>query len=253
MPTHPTKDDDMNTNTFDLYALIILLILAIAIPLIGIWDFRRLIRWAEEGRADARVKTYQWILGMEWLLTAGLLGWWLAAGRSFATVGLIPIAERWQWLAIGVGIALTVFMIGQMLFIARKPDQLAKIREQMGDLVHLAPRTPTEDRLFVLVSITAGVCEEVLYRGLLLAALSPVVGTWTAVALSSVIFGLGHVYQGFEGIGKTTFIGLVMALLTVFSGSIFVAILLHTIIDLTSGRMMGVALRTAPEASPSEQ
>jgi membrane protease YdiL (CAAX protease family) len=44
------------------------------------------------------------------------------------------------------------------------------------------------------------------------------------------------------GIGKTALVGLVMALLTVFSGSLFIAILLHAIIDLTSGRMMGRAL-----------
>ena len=104
--------------------------------------------------------------------------------------------------------------------------------------------------MFGLVSVTAGVCEEILYRGLLLAVLSPVVGTWPAVLLSSLIFGLGHAYQGASGIIKTTVIGLVMALLAVFSGSLFVPMLLHAVIDLTSGRMMGAALREVPATRP---
>ena len=45
-------------------------------------------------------------------------------------------------------------------------------------------------------------------------------GTWPAVALSSLIFGLGHAYQGPAGMGKTGLVGLVMALLTVASGSL---------------------------------
>jgi len=137
--------------------------------------------------------------------------------------------------------------------VMRRPDQLREVRSAMGDLGHLAPRTPYENNLFGAVAVTAGVCEEILYRGLLLAVLIPAMGTWPAVAVSSLIFGLGHVYQGWVGIGKTTLVGLVMALLTVFSGSIFVPMLLHAVIDLTSGRMMGAALfLDADDAVPAE-
>jgi len=97
--------------------------------------------------------------------------------------------------------------------------------------------------LFDMVSITAGVCEEILYRGLLLATLVSLVGTWPAVAITSLIFGLGHAYQGISGIAKTGLAGLVLALLTVFSGSLFIAIVLHAVGDLASGRIMGKALR----------
>ncbi len=236
----------MNTNLFDLFGLITLLLLIVVTPLLGVWDFRRLMRWVAEGRSDARMKTYNWILIMEWGLTLGLLGWWLLAGRKLATIGLLPAAGGWQWLAIGLGVAAVGFQIQQMVSVLRSPEQLAKVRDQMGDLRGLAPQSSAEDRLFGLVSVTAGVCEEILYRGLLLAVLSPVVGIWPAVLLSSLIFGLGHAYQGATGIFKTTVIGLVMALLAVFSGSLFVPMLLHAVIDLTSGRMMGAALREAP-------
>ena len=244
----------MLPDTFDLFALVTLLILTVPVPLLGIWDFRRLLNWIEAGRADARTRTYNWILATEWGLTLGFLAWWLGAGRDLETLGLAPVAGGWQWLAIGVGLAGALAIIWQMVVVMRSPEQLDKLREEMGELRGLAPRSPGEQRLFAVVSVTAGVCEEVLYRGLLMTTLAAVLGIWPAVVLSSLIFGLGHAYQGLMGMGKTSLVGVVMALLTVFTGSLFVPILLHTVIDLASGRMMGAALRATPmPANPEVQ
>lgn len=240
----------MNSHAFDAYGLIVLLILAVIMPLLGIWDYRRLARWLEEGRADARTSTYWWIILMEWNLTLVLAGWWLADGRGLDRLGLVPALEGWQWLAAGLGLAAAIFMVRQMIVVLRDPGQLRQVREQAGDVAALGPQTAVENRLFSLVSVTAGVCEEIVYRGVLLGVLALVTGIWPAVVLSSLIFGLGHAYQGPAGIVKTSLIGLVMALLTVFTGSIFVPIVLHVVIDLTSGRMLAEANRLV--ASPPE-
>jgi membrane protease YdiL (CAAX protease family) len=233
----------MEPGTFDIFYLSVLLILLVGVPLLGIWDFRRLLRWNGEGLPDARLKSYNWVLVMEWGLTAGLLSWWFLAGRDWGSLGLVSAYYGWRWLALGLSLGTVVILIWQMVSVMKSPDQMEELRVKMGDLRALAPVTPRENRVFAMVSVTAGVCEEILYRGILLAVLTPVVGLWPAVGLSSVIFGMGHAYQGFPGIVKTTVVGLAMALLTVFSGSLLAAMVLHTVIDLTSGRMMGAAIR----------
>ncbi len=45
--------------------------------------------------------------------------------------------------------------------VSRNPDTLTEIKEQMGELSNLALHTRTENRLFDMVSITAGVCEDI--------------------------------------------------------------------------------------------
>jgi len=233
--------------SFDtLFTLIILVLLAVVFPLLGVRDYRLLLRRINEGVADARVQAYKGVLKMHWPLTIGLLAWWLLSGNSLESMGLIPVADGWQWVAIGVGVFAILAQVIYLAMVSRNADKLTQIKEQMGELSNLAPQTPTENRWFDMVSITAGVCEEILYRGLLLATLVSLVGTWPAVAISSLIFGLGHAYQGVSGIAKTGLIGLVLALLTVFSGSLFIAIVLHAVIDLASGRIMGKALRMTP-------
>ncbi len=230
--------------SFDtLFTLIILLLLAVVFPLLGVRDYRLLLRQTREGVADARVKFYKGVLKFHWPLTIGLVAWWLLLGNGLESMGLIPIADGRQWVAIGVGIFIILAQVIYLATVSRNADKLTAIKEQMGELSNLAPQTRTERRLFDMVSITAGVCEEILYRGLLLATLVSLVGTWPAVAITSLIFGLGHAYQGISGIAKTGLVGLGLALLTVSSGSLFIAIVLHAVIDLTSGRIMGRALR----------
>jgi membrane protease YdiL (CAAX protease family) len=85
-----------------------------------------------------------------------------------------------------------------------------------------------------------------------LAALTAVVGLWPAVLLSSINFGIGHSYQGLKGILKTGLVGLVMALIVTSSGSLFVAILLHAIIDLAQGNML-YRVVNFDEATPALQ
>ncbi len=230
--------------SFDtLFTLFILLLLAVVFPIQGVRDFQVLARQTSEGDADARVNFYKGYLKWLWPLTIGLLAWWLSSGNGLKSIGLIPVADGRQWIAIGVGVLVMLAQVIYLATVSRNADGLAEIRKQIGELSNLAPQTRTERRLFDMVSITAGVCEEILYRGLLLATLVSLVGTWPAVAITSLIFGLGHAYQGISGIAKTGLIGLVLALLTVFSGSLFIAIVLHAVVDLTSGRIMGRALR----------
>jgi len=230
--------------SFDtLFILIILLLLAVVFPLLGVRDYRLLLRRTNEGVADARVKFYKGVLVFHWPLTIGLLAWWLLSGNSLESMGLIPVADGWPWAAIGVGVFAILAQVIYLAIVSRNADKLTEVKKQIGDLANLAPQTPREDRLFDMVSITAGVCEEILYRGLLLATLVSLVGTWPAVAITSLIFGLGHAYQGISGIAKTGLVGLVLALFTVSSGSLYIAIVLHAVIDLTSGRIMKRALR----------
>ncbi len=240
----------MSSLSHDPFAILFLLAVTIVMPVLGVRDYRKMLRGLREGRTSARIEAYRGTIAVQWALTLGFLGWWLLAGRELTPLGLIPSATGWQWLAVGAGIAIIGFLLFQMLTVLRSPEQLDKIRRQARELCGIAPLTSVERRVFALVSATAGICEEILFRGLLITVLAAVMGTWPAIILSSIIFGLGHAYQGWKGIGKIALAGLVLALLFVGSGSLFIPMLLHAVGDLTGGYILGAASRVAPvEAS----
>lgn len=233
----------MISAAFDPLTLCLLLVLTVLMPAIGVWDYSRLLRRLREGRPKARVETYLSTIALQWTLTLGFSGWWLLSGRELAPLRLIPKAEGLQWLVIGAGVAVLVFILLNMLATVRSPEKLEQVVQQSRDLCQIAPQSPTEERVFFLLSITAGICEEILFRGLLIAVLAVSMGMWPSLILSTAIFGLGHAYQGWKGIGRTAAAGLVLALFAVGSGSLFVPILLHAVGDLTSGHMLSMASR----------
>jgi membrane protease YdiL (CAAX protease family) len=227
------------------FTILLLIVLALVLPLMGIRDIRRLRRRLAAGDPDARSSTYRQTLVQLWGLAMLFGAGWFLAGGDAGSAYLIPAATGWQRAAVALGAVGVAVLLIQMRAVLGDPDGLADLRGKIGDLKDFSPQTDAELRLFSFVSVTAGICEEILYRGLLLGAFVPLTGTWGALALSTIVFGLGHAYQGAAGAVKSVVVGLVLGLLTVFSGSLFTAVVLHAVIDLTSGRMMREALRDA--------
>lgn len=97
----------------------------------------------------------------------------------------------------------------------------------------LVPRDRTERWYALALAISAGVCEEILYRGVLIAVGVHVFGLPLAVAagLALALFTIGHLYQGPRGMIMVTLAGLGFTLLYLRTGSLVPVILLHILVD----------------------
>ncbi|MBT9259233.1 MAG: CPBP family intramembrane metalloprotease [Clostridiales bacterium] len=85
--------------------------------------------------------------------------------------------------------------------------------------------------LFVSAGLLAPIGEELYYRGLLLDFLRPL-GTWGAAFLSSLLFGLAH---GLLTLLIPLFlVGLVLALLRVYQGTLWPSVMAHSLFNLAS-------------------
>lgn len=113
----------------------------------------------------------------------------------------------------------------------------------------LLPRTRQEKVVFGVLSLAAGVGEELAYRGYAISLLAPLFGVWFSVILTSAVFGLLHAYQGWLGTVRTALMGGVLAWGFLASGSVWPAIVAHTAIDLIAGIVVGE--RLLPPAGPA--
>ena len=96
------------------------------------------------------------------------------------------------------------------------------------------PRTIGERRTWVLVAITAGVTEELIYRGFVLSVLAhlwPSADTFTLLVFGGIIFGLAHLYQGAKCVILTGLLGVVLGEVMIGAG-LFAAMFVHALIDL---------------------
>jgi membrane protease YdiL (CAAX protease family) len=110
------------------------------------------------------------------------------------------------------------------------------LKTRLATLRHFSPSGFSEIVAFSAMAISAGICEELLYRGWLLHLIGASTGSiWIGLLLSSVAFGLGHAYQGPQGIFSTGFVGLLLGLIFVWVGSLIPVQILHAFINLSSG------------------
>lgn len=233
------------TNLFDIAFLVLLVVI---FPLQGIWELRCLARWVRAGRTDARMRAYSWIIGFQWVVTALVLVGWTTMERGSIAPAAVFEADAWGWGGMTAAVLLTGFLVVQLVTVRRSPDQLDQARRKMGDLAMIAPRNARETRTFDIVSVTAGVCEEILYRGVLMVIIAAHTGPWIALGCTSLVFGLGHAYQGPGGVLRTGVVGLVMGLLVLLTGSLLPAMLVHAVLDITSGRILTAAVTAPPPA-----
>ena len=79
--------------------------------------------------------------------------------------------------------------------------------------------------LLFVAAVSPAICEEVLFRGAILSGLRPRLGNWPAIILVGSLFGLFHL--DIFRIPPIAVLGMVLTYLTVRTGSIFAAMLVH--------------------------
>ena len=236
-----------------LFALILVVGLAVSVA----WNARNIARLARRIATDpnARTNEYLWMIAMEWGLTLALLAWWQWAARPLQALGLVLPEGTGAWWTLLVCIGGIGFYAQQARAVAASPDAQAGLWKQLESQPNvrmLLPVTGREARVFGGVSITAGICEEVLYRGYLLWYLQSLgLGGGAAVVVAIVVFGLGHAIQGIRGIVGTSVAGAVFMGLYLLTGSLVAPIVLHATVDLANGLTAYRLLRTETAASSS--
>ncbi len=162
--------------------------------------------------------------------------WALAALAAAATLGsgepLRRLGLVWPEARLAVGWTVALVLAGALVVAVW---HAAGHRE--GRITRfLLPRSVGERAHFVWLGVTAGVTEEVVFRGFLVRAVESAAGsTWVGVAVAAIVFGLAHRYQGPSGAVRAGVLGAVLALPLVVTGSVVPAILAHAALDLLAG------------------
>lgn len=232
--------------------LIFILLLFVAQPIQGARSFRKYIRKIEAGEPVDRVKEYRFTMMLQWLALAGLATTWYLLGRPFADLGIVAPGGIGFYAGIIVLVLVCAYLVSSWRKARRMPqDERAKQAAALGDLAHVLPRNEVQFRNFVGISITAGVVEEIIYRGFSIWFLAQFMPVWIAVITSAVFFGLGHSYQGKTGMLQTGMVGLAFGVFYVLTGSIWLPIVGHALVDILQGKMIVEILRDPDQEDPA--
>lgn len=227
---------------------LIAVFLAVGAPIWDVIEMRRL-KASADGRV--RVKWYAKVVVASWTLAviAVLVTGWREIWNIAETVSWLPHGEGAKAFLIGL---LAAMLVGQLIpvVLIRSNEKLqARVRQALASLYFILPVTREERRWWVFVSLTAGFCEELLYRGFLIRYFrgAPLYWSLTVAIVGSIVaFGIGHSYQGLRGVIGTAILGAVFSVLFVMTGSLLVPVLLHAFVDVRILLMVPEGLSLAP-------
>jgi membrane protease YdiL (CAAX protease family) len=233
---------------------LLFVVLAVVFPVrAAVFGLRPLQRATEADLPRVKLAVYRRAIVLQWTVVALIAVLWLVTHRSWSALGLVP---RLNGGLLGVVGGLAVFVLVLLRQGYLKPaddDSLEHLRRRTRHLERMLPSTLHERSWFFALAGTAGVCEEVFYRGYLIWYL--VAWSWfiaphspflVAALISSLLFGVGHAYQGARGILLTAVVAGFLAAVYWITRSLFAGMLIHVLMDLHAGYLSQLAYRRSP-------
>jgi membrane protease YdiL (CAAX protease family) len=206
-----------------------LVCLLVLLPVLSVMQARALVDLEIE-----RIPAY--VSSLASLLVLGAVAWAMGVrgAREGAFLGLVSLSP-------GAFVAWTVVLVVAGLVTTgafRWLGYRSGFRETPL-LRALLPGSARERAWFGLLSVSAGIGEELAYRGYVIGTLTLVMSPVAAAAVSSVVFGVLHVYQGPLGMMRTASLGALLAWGLLGSGSLWPAVAAHALLDVILGVVLG--------------
>jgi membrane protease YdiL (CAAX protease family) len=176
---------------------------------------------------------YLLIIIFEWLMAAFI--WYGASRRGIRMAELV--GGRWARPAdffrdLGIGIA---FLLVCGIGVVNGLGYLLKVVDNQA-IVQLMPRTGTEVVLYCLLSLTAGFCEELIFRGYLQRQFTALTqASVGGIILQGIAFGAGHAYQGWKFTLVIAVYGTTFGLLAQWRRSLRPGMIAHSVQDVMGG------------------
>jgi membrane protease YdiL (CAAX protease family) len=105
----------------------------------------------------------------------------------------------------------------------------------------MLPRGWLEAGLWIAVSVSAGICEEIIFRGYFQKQLAAYTrSAAVAVVLQGILFGVGHSYQGMKQAVIISVLGILYGALAAWRGNLRANMISHAWTDVWNGWLSGV-------------
>ena len=213
---------------------LIFLVLAVVLPWRGRLRMQKLLAIERVSTMD-RLVLYASTIAFQWTAVA-IVGWraW-ARGFTLSELALLWPDKR-QTVLVGFtgSVLVGVLQWLNLRRVARLDPSTRGFLQVLAE--RILPQTAIERLPYFALAVTAGLCEEFLYRGFAMAALRRAgLAVWAVVLVSSVLFGLAHLYQGRAGLVGTLLVGAIFGSARISYHSLIPVIAWHATLDAVAG------------------
>jgi membrane protease YdiL (CAAX protease family) len=184
--------------------------------------------------SNQMLQVYLWLIGLEWLWVRFVYKGMQAHGRSMLEFFGRPWLTRRQlagdlvYAALALGFSYALFVGAHHL--------LSHGEAVSNPLLPAVPSGVAGILVWIGLSLSAGICEEIVFRGYLQRQLAALSGSSSIAILGqAIVFGTGHGYQGVGAVINIVVYGLAIGVLAQWRGNIRAGILAHAAWNILDG------------------
>lgn len=217
---------------------ILLAIVGLILPLLGrILEMNTKFNEKQNSLDNKRI--YYSNIALLWTPTIAVIAVWIGLERPFQALGLSLEVTNLGYIALMASSLACLYFAWDYYRIKASKTVRDKAKADFeklpADVRNILPSTQQEYNQVKFLAITAGITEEIMYRGFLIWGFSLFTNIWLASLLSIFCFTLGHLYQQkLENLLRVAFAALAFTGLYLLSGSLIPGIILHIVMDLAA-------------------
>jgi membrane protease YdiL (CAAX protease family) len=191
-------------------------------------------------RHSHAIQVYLAAILMDWLL---LYYCWAGVHHRGGDLSTLSGGRwtSWKSLAVAVGIAGAFWVLWE---VAERGVYWLLGPSSAKTVDSLLPKSLVEILIWIATSITAGICEEVAFRGYLQKQFHALTGSIaTAVLAQGLVFGVFHAYQGWKNVIVISVLGVLFGILAAWRKNLQANVIVHAWGDVWSGWLRFVVWR----------
>lgn len=220
----------LNATGLSLVDIALLAVIIIGLPLEALLTLKKGRAELASGAPGVRIKRYTQTIMLLWGIALPLIVLWAVSDRSWADLGFQIQTGPLAYAGWGLAALMAIFFTYQFSMVSRSASVREQFRSSLAQdtlMSDFLPQNDEERRLFNLVGVTAGITEEIIFRGYLIWALALFMPLWVAAGGALLIFTVLHLYQGAKRLPTIFLFSAMVTLVFVLSGSLWPAIALH--------------------------
>jgi membrane protease YdiL (CAAX protease family) len=191
------------------------------------------------------IPIYLSLIAMDWVL---LYYCWAGVHRHGGNLKTLSGGRwtSWKGVAIDIAIAFPFWALWEAVAFGVHwlLDPRLSGAGSAKSVASLLPQSLPEILIWIGASITAGICEEVAFRGFLQRQLHALSGNIVVAVLGQgLVFGLFHAYQGWRNVAVICVLGVLFGMLAAWRKNLRANIIVHSWADIWGGWLQMVVFR----------
>jgi membrane protease YdiL (CAAX protease family) len=200
-------------------------------------------------RAFDKARFYRRKTTIQWLETLSVV----AVMNGLMPLCYAPTKLAWNeietWFLVVLVAGALAWILSEIVPSPWRAHRRETLMRDLQRLARIVPETPAERQWWLWVCVTAGVCEELVYRGFLIRylhqlphGLMPV----SSLLLSSIVFAAIHAPHGPRGVLHSGIVGMMLGGLFLLSGNLLLPMMVHA---LANARILWIRANTQDKNS----